>query len=30
MVITPHLCTLYGSQNKQYHLPYTPLTDWFL
>jgi len=23
MVITLHLCILYGSQNKQYLLPYT-------
>ena len=30
MVITSHLCVLYGSQNKQKLLPYTALTDWFL
>jgi hypothetical protein len=29
MVITLHLCVLYGSQNKQRLLPYTALTDWF-
>ena len=30
MLITLHLCVLYGSQNKQQLLPYTALTDWFL
>jgi hypothetical protein len=30
MLITLHLCVLCGSQNKQYILPYTSLTDWFL
>ena len=29
MLITLHLCVLYGSQNKQQLLPYTALTDWF-
>ena len=29
MLITLHLCVLYGSQNKQKLLPYTALTDWF-
>ena len=27
MLITLHLCVLYGSQNKQQLLPYTALTD---
>jgi hypothetical protein len=30
VLITLHLCVLYGSQNKQQLLPYTALTDWFL
>ena len=30
MLITLHLCVLYGSQNKQQLLPYTALTDCFL
>jgi hypothetical protein len=30
MVITLHLCVLYGLQNKRSYLPYTSLTDWFL
>ena len=30
MLITLHLCVLYGSQNKQKLLPYTALNDWFL
>ena len=30
IVITLHLCVLYGSQNKQQLLPYAALTDWFL
>ena len=29
MLITLHLCVLYGSQNKQELLSYTVLTDWF-
>jgi len=29
MLVTLHLCVLYGSQNKQYLLSYTSLTDWF-
>jgi predicted flavoprotein YhiN len=29
-VLTLRLCVLYGSQIKQQHLPYTPLTEWFL
>ena len=29
MLITLHLCVLYGSQNKQQILPYTALTDLF-
>ena len=29
MLITSHLCVLYGSQNKQELLPYTALPDWF-
>ena len=30
ILITSHLCVLYGSQNKEQLLPYTALTDWFL
>jgi len=30
MLITLHLCAVFGSQNKQYLLPYTSLTDWFI
>ena len=30
MLITLHLCVLYGSQNRQRILLYTALTDWFL
>ena len=30
MLNTLHLCVLCGSQNKQQHLPYTDLTNWFL
>ena len=30
MLITLHLCVLYGSQNKQQLLPFTALTGWFL
>jgi len=29
MVLTLRLCVLYGSKNKQRHLPYTALADWF-
>jgi hypothetical protein len=29
MVLTLHLCVLFGCQNKQRPLPYTALTDWF-
>jgi hypothetical protein len=30
MVLALLLCVVYGSQNKQRHLPYTSLTDCFL
>jgi len=30
MLITLHLCVLYGSQNKERILSYTALTDCFL
>ena len=29
MLITLHLCVLYGSQNRQQLLPYTALTDFY-
>jgi len=29
MLLALLLCLLYGSQNKQRHLPYTELADWF-
>jgi hypothetical protein len=30
VLLTLHLCSLYGFQNEQQLLPYTELTDWFL
>ena len=30
MLITLYLCVLYGSQNKQQHLPYNALTLFFI
>jgi hypothetical protein len=30
VVLTLHLCVLYGSQKKQQFLPYKALRDWFL
>jgi hypothetical protein len=29
MVLTLHVCVLYGSHNKQRLLPYRTLADWF-